>query len=315
MTDAASLKSRNEIRPSRPSLYSVGHDAGTEASASILGGLETKRPWKRGTYIGMGIAAIVLVGVFNLSGRQGWGLQQPRPAEPQVHASPPVQQQAANAPDTSQSDEVRTAHAPVNQAAVELESQTAHLAALASDVSPPLADAEQAPHARAALADPRAVEAVPTPVAGGLALLKSEVLRDPGIQKPIAAKRGIQEQKPKAAAAKNPAPARDQDVELIAALLARIAADERRTPAQRAKQPVNKAANTAGNTPEAKRGKGSELTRDIVFKSGRDSTEVLVERCRSLGFFEGEWCRLRICEGRWGSDPACPGTQVMVGAP
>ena len=48
------------------------------------------------------------------------------------------------------------------------------------------------------------------------------------------------------------------------------------------------------------------MDRDIVVRNVEQSTESLVKRCRALGFLEGELCRLRICSGLWGIDPACP---------
>ena len=49
-----------------------------------------------------------------------------------------------------------------------------------------------------------------------------------------------------------------------------------------------------------------KVERDIVVRNAGQSTEALVKRCRALGFLEGELCRIRICSGLWGSDPACP---------
>ncbi|WP_024905547.1 hypothetical protein [Robbsia andropogonis] len=37
------------------------------------------------------------------------------------------------------------------------------------------------------------------------------------------------------------------------------------------------------------------------------SLAAKVEACRSKGFFNGEVCRWQVCNGHWGSDPACPG--------
>ena len=50
-----------------------------------------------------------------------------------------------------------------------------------------------------------------------------------------------------------------------------------------------------------------QTNRDIVIRTSGQSTEALVKRCRALGLLEGELCRIRICSGLWGSDPACPG--------
>lgn len=47
-----------------------------------------------------------------------------------------------------------------------------------------------------------------------------------------------------------------------------------------------------------------------------DSIMAQLERCSALGFFEAEMCRLRVCTGRWGSDPGCPEhAQISSAAP
>lgn len=59
----------------------------------------------------------------------------------------------------------------------------------------------------------------------------------------------------------------------------------------------------------------AESNRDIVVRRPSDSTGALVGRCRELGLIEGELCRMRICSGMWGMDPACSaGTEAMAGA-
>jgi hypothetical protein len=52
--------------------------------------------------------------------------------------------------------------------------------------------------------------------------------------------------------------------------------------------------------------KPAEFCRDIVVPAPGELTESLVKRCRRLGLIEGELCRVRICSGIWGRDPACP---------
>lgn len=46
--------------------------------------------------------------------------------------------------------------------------------------------------------------------------------------------------------------------------------------------------------------------RDVVTKEANVSTAELVRRCKTLGFFEGMLCRMRVCNNLWGKDPACP---------
>lgn len=102
--------------------------------------------------------------------------------------------------------------------------------------------------------------------------------------------------------------ARDKDVDLIAALLAHVSP----APAVQGKNvkknpetvPTAAAAASVSTAPRRERSRTSN--RDIVTRDSTESLESLVNRCRSLGFFEGELCRLRICSGMWGKDPACP---------
>jgi hypothetical protein len=54
--------------------------------------------------------------------------------------------------------------------------------------------------------------------------------------------------------------------------------------------------------------KRAEFNREIVVRAPGESTQSLVNRCRALGLIEGELCRVRICTGIWGIDPACPAT-------
>lgn len=92
---------------------------------------------------------------------------------------------------------------------------------------------------------------------------------------------------------------KDKDVDLMAALLAYVSPGG--APGKEVKQ---KAAEAAG-----KQDKRAGANHDIVVRSAGEPTDVLVKRCRELGFIEGELCRLRICSGLWGKDPACPGSQ------
>lgn len=100
---------------------------------------------------------------------------------------------------------------------------------------------------------------------------------------------------------------KDNDVDLIAALVAHVSHGEpSRTEIRKNK---NKAtADSRVSSSGAKRESRGDVSRDIVSRSDGESTAALVARCRSLGLIEGELCRLRICSGLWGIDPACPGT-------
>lgn len=95
----------------------------------------------------------------------------------------------------------------------------------------------------------------------------------------------------------------DKDIALLAALMAYGAAQPARTAentprsAKKPPQPVQSASATTVKT--------KERNRDIVERQPADTTETLLQRCKQLGLFEGEFCHWRICSGRWDSDAAC----------
>lgn len=90
---------------------------------------------------------------------------------------------------------------------------------------------------------------------------------------------------------------KDKDVDLIAALLSHVVHS-------RAGSASEKGSGISGVSTVSKR--AQEPARDIVLQSSGESTESLVRRCQNLGFLEGQLCRIRICSGLWGVDPACP---------
>lgn len=107
---------------------------------------------------------------------------------------------------------------------------------------------------------------------------------------------------PGAAAGK---PAEDGDVALIAALLNRVA--------PRAEQPERDSMRKSGvgetrvrnaAMPAAKE-KKTVNKRGNTLLANSESTETLLKRCQTKGFFEAELCRFRTCSGRWESEPAC----------
>jgi hypothetical protein len=100
----------------------------------------------------------------------------------------------------------------------------------------------------------------------------------------------------------------DRDASLLAALVAygegRPAADIN----ARAAPMTNKSANTKsanGTTTLAQAGQ-FDPKRDVVTREPTVSTTELVRRCKTLGFFEGLLCRMRVCSNLWGKDAACP---------
>ncbi|QCP52336.1 hypothetical protein FAZ95_24465 [Trinickia violacea] len=74
----------------------------------------------------------------------------------------------------------------------------------------------------------------------------------------------------------------DSDADLLAALVAR-------TPPYSAKKPAVPAAQPGAKAPQAS-----------------TSLAEQVKDCSTRGFFEDQLCRWRVCDGHWGTDPACP---------
>jgi hypothetical protein len=80
---------------------------------------------------------------------------------------------------------------------------------------------------------------------------------------------------------------RDNDIDLIAALLNHVS---RREAAAVAPPPG----------------------RDIVMSAQGEPIGALVKRCQQIGGLEGVLCRWRICDGHWGRDAACPIAQHRI---
>jgi hypothetical protein len=97
---------------------------------------------------------------------------------------------------------------------------------------------------------------------------------------------------------------KDKDVDLIAALLTHIsrpgAANKDATP-----KPSRTSTPSLTLAVSASKREDRASNRDIVVQTAGESRESLLSRCRSLGLLEGELCRIRICSGSWGTDPAC----------
>lgn len=108
----------------------------------------------------------------------------------------------------------------------------------------------------------------------------------------------------------------DSDVDLIKALVARSGEVEKKRNANGSNN-GGTAANAGNGTnadgsqqksaqAHANNTKSKEARNvDVVERKNGESTAALLQRCHALGFVEGEFCRWRICSGRWDSDPAC----------
>jgi len=98
-------------------------------------------------------------------------------------------------------------------------------------------------------------------------------------------------------------PRNDADVDVIKALVGRSAEVEKKRSAKESKPAGNHQKLAQNADTQAKSSDGRNV--DIVQRTPGESTESLLNRCKSLGFLEGEFCRWRICSGRWDTDAAC----------
>lgn len=304
----------NAGRPGRPSLYGETPDSDkAKTGFSVLGGLEPRRSrfklFRRRAWSAslLSLAAVVLV--FGLNG--GFGnigapavsaaavkndaLEEAKPEPPaavssQKAVSESVVATIVSEPALGEAERTTEIHtAPVNATENDKPEATVIVAALAQpDITVQRYSGER------------------TPQETGQKLVSEEEQVAPKKRGPKAVPAASKPaSKPSGARAEGGA--KDKDVDLIAALLAHVsptasAAPEKKT--ARIKTPADARTMPASATPRRER--NLKTNRDIVTRDSAESLESLVNRCRSLGFFEGELCRLRICSGMWGKDPACP---------
>lgn len=97
----------------------------------------------------------------------------------------------------------------------------------------------------------------------------------------------------------------DRDINLLTALVAHSSERDAKQTAKEAAL-VRSQKLARNNTGIVKTNvKPADRNQDVVERQASDSTESLLERCKSLGFIEGQLCRWRICSGRWDTDAAC----------
>lgn len=107
----------------------------------------------------------------------------------------------------------------------------------------------------------------------------------------------------------------DSDVNLLEAIVAHSTGKEADLVAANAEKKSSatsnhqKAATKKSQASQRENTKSGARNTDIVERKPGDTTEGLLQRCRQLGFFEGELCRWRICSGLWSVDAACKSQQ------
>jgi hypothetical protein len=107
--------------------------------------------------------------------------------------------------------------------------------------------------------------------------------------------------------------AADKDVNLLAAVIAHEKnSTQSSAPLPKSTASTRSTAKTSNaavaQAPEKSARPPATSNRDVVARSAAEPTDSLLKRCSSLGFLEGQLCRLRICSGQWETDMACKAT-------
>lgn len=268
-----------------PSLLSEAQQpAGNTQSARILANLEgrvapaaeaprrSKAP----------LAAAIALAVVAVGGWGAWHWQKAGEHPTVVAAAAPAPQNASSVVAQSASSAV-----PAPQAATIVNDESAAKAA-----SAPAADADRlsralangavdegasAPAVANAKADAAKVATQPAPTSGK-AQTQAEAARKHRTQQTELA----QAHKRHGAATRQAGTNDDSDADLIEALVSRTRPGESK--------------------------KSDEMP--VSAKAGSNATlAARVKDCSTRGFFEDQLCRWRVCDGHWGTDPACPTAQ------
>lgn len=321
MNKPNSSTARKTSHPKRPSLYGNRAEARENAEGcSILNGLEPRsaRPkitWRIawGAPL-MALAAALLVAGLNDGFRhlpQVGSSDSPMPqqAAAQVAASVPQPQVAVTAPEPIATPEVATiiSEPPKDEA-------ERNVASIAPQPGGPESHpketpaADEAPNVAVATAAVTPVVLAAPKAIGNISGESAEATQAATREQPAAKKNRPMVATTTSVQTGTKTAGKDKDVDLIAALLTHVSSTSK-TPATEASKKAaggSTVSRTAATSSTAKREKKTGGNRDIVTQAPGESTESLVNRCRALGFFEGELCRLRVCSGMWGKDPACP---------
>lgn len=304
MNKQTSGKSENPIKPSRPSLYGNGmlDQGGEDRGFSILAGLEPspkKKARRTGRAWNVLIGATLMTALFIAS---SIGSLHELPFHPskevisQQNAEPLMMPPVASLPSTALKEESAAAIVTEVEAArsgshtIETNRDEAIAVQASSDTaSPAIGDPAHDKSTASTFVAPIDTGKASRPIQEK----KVATLKDRGNAKTRENRDSIS--KRTSTTAKNSS--KDKDVELIAALLTHVS-----RPSGSAKDAQKK-----GDVPVASnRERVADPNREIIMRGTGESTESLVQRCATLGFLEGELCRLRICAGIWGKDTACP---------
>jgi hypothetical protein len=323
--NASSAEPRLKV-VARPSLYTNDVVPTGGKSGSILGSLDTDRPARKPSRraVMTGTVALLLIGLFywaNASSLFSKPFALPEWAEAALNISKPTRaappqatqqivtkvEQPVVAPvpvEETRPAVIVTEQPPATMPDVSIaKSEPADkLVKLDSDQTrkkdgneqlKPLADAVKQTSATKSVAVATVQPLVHTPVQTA----KQEVAQKAN-QKPVEVAASAKPVKQEAAKT-----TKDGDVDLIAALIARVTPPDTNVKDSKPGVTVTPPAKQPASQPKHK---STDPGRDVIAKTNEESTENLVKRCKTLGFFEGELCRVRICSKLWGVDPACP---------
>lgn len=241
------------------------------------------------------LAAGVTVAALHMNDRDGAATPAQAASAPLASAAPaPAPASTGSEPATAAPPAAVPASAPAD-------------AAVINDTNPPVPDP-------AATSAPRGTDQLTSALEEGVkpppAALKNALEAKPAKpEKPAKQSAQHDERKKKTAKAET---RNDSDVDLIKALVARSGEVEKK----RSNAATNNASGGNGANADGAAQKSAQAHAgatkskearnvDVVERRNGESTASLLQRCHALGFVEGEFCRWRICSGRWDSDPAC----------
>lgn len=301
----------------RPSLYTAPTLQGEPLqSGSILAGLETAHSGMKSRGMLIASAVVIVLGVA------GWQLTQSgsgtaRPEHPAL-ASAPVASPVTTPPAAN----VAIAAAPSQATASALIIADAGATAQQPAPAMPAVLPREEPivQAESRIAHEQSLSAKEELVPTGATVSQPQLPVAAPAEKPAlaaatrpATKAAVPE-RPVATAAAKPARGgagkktgeKDGDVELIAALLNRVSSQADPADGQGVRKTRPDAVRKSTASATQKKNRKNAGVRETVVPKPVDTAQAQLERCKTLGFFEAEMCRLRTCTGRWGSDPGCP---------
>lgn len=318
----------------RPSLYTEPTlQAGPLQSGSILAGLDSAHSGMKSRKALIASALLIVLGGAGWLITQG-GPSAAMPENPAPVAGPVTTPPAANMAVAAAPSQANTSASIIADAGATALQPAPTMPAVVAQEEPIVQAESQIAHEQSLSAKEELVPSGVTAAQAQLPVVAPAVARTSGATEPArqtsaasspaeksalaattrpVAKAAVSD-RPVATAAARQAPGgaakktgeKDGDVELIAALLNRVSSktDAAVGHAVRKPRPDEVRNSTVSATQKKSRKNGG--SRESASPRLVDTAQAQLERCNTLGFFEAEMCRLRMCTGRWGNDPGCP---------